>query len=82
MFFTLQEASMPAFKYFNDINKAIEFATRNPYKWDGSFILRNKKENATKAGTGFLVVPHNKLRSATIMWDVVIEMEIKFPTSK
>ena len=73
---------MPAFKYFNDINKAIEFATRNPYKWAGSFILRNKKENATKAGTGFLVVPHNKLRSATIMWDVVIEMEIKSPNSK
>ena len=67
---------MPAFKYFNDLNKAIAFATSSPYDWSGAFILRNKKPNSNRAGTAFIVVRREALRAATIHWDVSIEMEI------
>ena len=67
---------MPAFQYFNDLNKAIAFATSSPYDWSGAFILRNKKQNAHKAGNAFIVIRREALRAATIHWDVSIEMEI------
>ena len=76
MFFTLPEALMPSLKCFSDKTSAIDFATRNPYKWSGAFILRNKKQNAHNAGNAFIVVRREALRSATIHWDVSIEMEI------
>ena len=75
MFFTLPEAPMPAFQYFNDLNNAIAFATSSPYDWSGAFILRNR-EQYIPAGAEYIVVRRESLRTAMIEFDVTIEMEI------
>ena len=75
MFFTLPEASMPLFKCFSDKTSAIDFATRNPYKWSGCFVLRNQ-ERYIPAGAEYIVVRRESLRTAMIEFDVTIEMEM------
>ena len=75
MFFTLPEALMPSLKCFNTKSDAIDFATRNPYKWSGCFILRNQ-ERYIPAGAEYIVVRREALRTAMIEFDVTIEMEI------
>jgi len=75
MFFTLPEAPMPSLKCFSDKTSAIDFATRNPYKWSGAFVLRNR-ERYIPAGAEYIVVRRESLRTAMIEFDVTIEMEI------
>ena len=75
MFFTLPEALMPSLKCFNTKSDAIDFATRNPYKWSGCFVLRNR-EQYIAAGAEYIVVRRESLRTAMIEFDVAIEIEI------
>ena len=75
MLFTLPEALMPSLKCFNTKSDAIDFATRNPYKWSGCFVLRNR-ERYIPAGADYIVVRRESLRTAMIEFDVTIEMEI------
>ena len=75
MFFTLPEAPMPSLKCFSNKTSAIDFATRNPYKWSGCFVLRNM-ERYIAAGAEYIVVRRESLRTTMIEFDVTIEMEI------
>ena len=75
MFFTLPEAPMPSLKCFSNKTSAIDFATLNPYKWSGCFVLRNM-ERYIAAGAEYIVVRRESLRTAMIEFDVAIEMEI------
>ena len=75
MFFTLPEALMPSLKCFSNKTSAIDFATRNPYKWSGCFVLRNM-ERYIAAGAEYIVVRRESLRTTMIEFDVTIEMEI------
>jgi len=75
MFFTLSEAPMPSLKCFSNKTSAIDFATRNPYKWSGCFVLRNR-ERYIAAGAEYIVVRRESLRTAMIEFDVTIEIEI------
>ena len=75
MLFTLPEALMPSLKCFSEKTSAIDFATRNPYKWSGCFVLRNR-ERYIPAGAEYIVVRRESLRTAMIEFDVTIEMEI------
>jgi len=75
MFFTLPEAPMPSLKCFSNKTSAIDFATRNPYKWSGCFVLRNR-ERYIAAGAEYIVVRRESLRTAMIEFDVAIEIEI------
>ena len=75
MFFTLPEALMPSLKCFSEKTSAIDFATRNPYKWSGCFVLRNR-EWYIPVGAEYIVVRRESLRTAMVEFDVTIEMEI------
>ena len=75
MFFTLPEAPMPSLKCFSNKTSAIDFATRNPYKWSGCFVLRNR-ERYIAAGAEYIVVRRESLRTAMLEFDVAIEIEI------
>ena len=75
MFFTLPEAPMPSLKCFSNKTSAIDFATRNPYKWSGAFVLRNM-ERYIPVGAEYIVVRRESLRTAMLEFDVSIEMEI------
>ena len=75
MFFTLPEATMPSLKCFSNKTSAIDFATRNPYKWSGCFVLRNM-ERYIAAGAEYIVVRRESLRTAMLEFDVAIEIEI------
>ena len=65
---------MPAFKYFNNLTQAQEWASNDPHGWGKMFILQNR--SAVEAANGVLVIPSNKLRSASILWDVTIIFEV------
>ena len=67
--------TMPSLKCFNTKSEAIDFATRNPYKWSGCFVLRNR-ERYIPAGAEYIVVRRESLRTAMLEFDVTIEMEI------